>query len=81
MARAHRARMIASVCGALVLAALLDAPSALGQTVPPGGKPDAQPVAQSAPPPDTEAIDVFDLIRAIRHKELKAEQKAAALDP
>lgn len=82
MASARRARMIAvTVCGALALAALLDAPSALGQTTPPGAKPETRPPAQAAPPPDTEVVDVFDLIRAIRHKELTAEQKAAALDP
>jgi len=73
--------MIASVCGAVALATLLDAPFALGQTPPSGGNPDARPPAQAAPPPDTEAVDVFDLLRAIRHKELTAEQKAAALDP
>ena len=81
MARARRARLIASVCGALALAALLDAPSALGQTPPSGGKPDARPPEQTAPPPDIEAVDVFDLLRTIRNKELTAEQKAAAIDP
>jgi hypothetical protein len=81
MASARRARMIAAVCGAFALAALLGAPSALGQTVPPGGTQDARPPAQAAPPPATEAVDVFDLIRAIRHKELTEEQRAAALDP
>ena len=74
MARARRARSIASVCGALALAALLDAPSALGQTPPSGGKPDARPPEQTAPPPDIEAVDVFDLLRAIRHKELTASR-------
>ena len=68
-------------CGALALAALLDAPPRSVETTPSGGKPDAQPPAQTAPPPDIETVDVFDVIREIRHKELTAEQKAAALDP
>jgi outer membrane protein assembly factor BamA len=82
MARPGRTRTIAvTVCGALAIAALFDAPSALGQTAPSGGKPETRPPAQAAPQPDTEAVDLFDLLRALRHKELTAEQKAAALDP
>jgi outer membrane protein assembly factor BamA len=72
----------AEVCGALVLAALLDASAAIGQTPPPGGKPAAEPEAQAAASSaGSETIDVFDLIRKLRHKELTEEQKAAGADP
>ena len=82
MARSSRARTVAAAfCTAFVLGPILSAKPAHGQTVPPGGKPDAQPVAQSAPPAGTDTVDVFDVIRKLRHKQLTAEQKAAALDP
>jgi outer membrane protein assembly factor BamA len=83
MIRACRARTAAvAVCGALALAPILAAQPAHGQTVPPASRPGAEAASQAAPPEaESELIDVFDLIRRLRHKELTAEQRAASVDP
>ena len=83
MGRACRARTAAvAVCGALVLAPILAAQPAHGQTVPPASRPGAEAASQATPPAaESELIDVFDLLRRLRHKELTPEQQAASLDP
>lgn len=71
--------------GAWLAAALLllvAAGSAEAQAPPPGGKPAAATDKQAAATsPGTEAFDLFDLIRKIRHKEPTPEQQAASADP
>jgi hypothetical protein len=84
MASRRRVRPFTSAacCGAALLALLLDAPAAHGQTAPPDSRPTVPSVAQAAgTSADVETMDVVDLIRKLRHKELTADEKAAALDP
>ena len=66
----------------MLLALLLDAPTARGQTAPPDSRSAVPSGPQAAVTSATvETMDVVDLIRKLRHKELTAEEKAAALDP
>ena len=77
-----RSRRASRVAGALstVLAVLLAAAPAHGQVEPAASSPSgAQP--QAAARPDDEAIDIADLIRKLRGKELTAEEQASARDP
>lgn len=65
-----------------LVASLIAAPAA-GAQAPPAGEKPATEAAQpaGAPAPGTEAFDLIDLWRKIRHKELTPEQQAAAADP
>ena len=73
-------RSAAGVSAALVL--LLGAAPARAQTAPAGATPAAQSEERTAArSPGTEAFDLIDLLRKIRHKELTPEQEAAAADP
>jgi hypothetical protein len=67
-----------AVCGAAVL---LGAAVAYGQTAQAGGAQAAQAAAQAPDPAaGTQLVDVFDILRKLRHKELTPEQQAAASD-
>ena len=71
---------LVAVCGEAALALMIGAAAASAQTAPAGATPAAQSGEQTAAP-GTEAFDLIDLLRKIRHKELTPEQKAAAADP
>jgi outer membrane protein assembly factor BamA len=66
----------------MVLAVLLHPAASHAQTPPSGANPPARPEQHAAAPsPVTEAFDLVDLWRRIRHRELTPEEKAAAADP
>jgi hypothetical protein len=76
MANRRRVRPFAATAcfGAAFLALLLDASAARGQAVPSGPQ-------GAVTPAIVETMDVVDLVRKLRHKELTPEEKAAELDP
>jgi hypothetical protein len=85
MATRRAARPLGAVvpaCCAAAFAGLLAVPPAHGQTPLPVGSTAAQAAAQEPDPAaGAQLVDIFDIIRKLRHKELTPEQQAKALDP